>query len=125
MTSDGRGVLLVVEDHEATVRVLQRLLTQRGWRVQTAGTVAEGLQRLDSPPEPDWIFLDLMLPDGRGESVLSEVRDRNLRTRVIVMTATHDPARLADVQRLRPDALVQKPIDLDAICGMCETASAD
>ncbi|MEO6809838.1 MAG: response regulator [Isosphaeraceae bacterium] len=110
--------LLLVEDHPATRNVLRRLLTMRGWDVLEATTIAEGLARLDPPPE--CLVLDLMLPDGDGETILRKVRDDCLPTRVVVNTGTHDPDRLSAVSELKPEALLQKPIDIEQLCQVCE-----
>jgi DNA-binding response OmpR family regulator len=117
-----RHALVLVEDHDTTRRVLARLLSLNGWEVRTASTVAEGLALLDSVP--DCIITDLMLPDGEGETVLRHVRDAGMPTRVVVTTATGDEARLARVWRLEPDAVLRKPIDVDEVCRVCETATA-
>lgn len=115
--SQSRHVLLIVEDHEATRRTLARLLTLYGWEVRTAATIAEGLRLIAD--EPDWIILDLMLPDGDGEDILRRVKEAGLGTRVAVATGTHDPARLDAVRRLGADAVLSKPIDLDEVCRLC------
>src|SRR3712207_2684031 len=112
--------LLLVEDHHATRYVLGRLLTRRGWEVVEAATIAEGLARLEPPP--DCLVLDLMLPDGPGETLLRKVREDHLPTRVIVNTGTNDPTRLDAVSDLKPEALFLKPIDLDRLCRVCEAA---
>ena len=114
--------IVLVEDHDTTRRVLARLLSLKGWQVRTAATVAEGLDLLES--EPDCVITDLMLPDGEGEAVVRRVRDSGLPTRVVVTTATGDEARLERVRRLKPDGVLRKPIDLDEVCRLCETASA-
>src|SRR4051794_21222905 len=55
--------VLVVEDDPATARVLCQVLKSRGaGLVVHAGTVADALNSLD--PAPDWVILDLDLPDG-------------------------------------------------------------
>jgi DNA-binding response OmpR family regulator len=113
-----RHVLLLVEDHETTRRTLAKLLSRRGWDVQSASTVGEGLALLDA--EPECIVLDLMLPDGEGELVLRRVREAGLRTRVAVTTGEGDEARLEAVRRLGADALLRKPIALDDLYRACE-----
>src|SRR4051794_19285678 len=116
-----RHALVLVEDHDTTRRVLAPLLSLNGWHVQTASTVAEGLALLASGP--DCVVLDLMLPDGDGETVLRRVRDERLPTRVVVATATGDEARLERIWRLKPDAVLQKPLDVDEVCRVCEPTS--
>jgi len=113
--------ILLVEDHDTTRRVLARLLSLNGWEVRTAATVAEGLDLLDQGP--DCVILDLMLPDGDGETVLRRVRDAGLQTRVVVTSATGDEARLEQVRQMGPAAVLQKPVDVEEICRVCETAT--
>jgi len=57
--------LLIVEDHEATRQVLQRLLTLKGHLVTTAGTVQEALA-IHRTERFDAVISDLGLPDGSG-----------------------------------------------------------
>jgi two-component system KDP operon response regulator KdpE len=73
--------LLIVEDHHDIRAALRRLLVHRGWQVLEAASIAEGLALLDPPP--DCIILDLMLPDGDGETVLRKVRAEGLPIRVV------------------------------------------
>src|SRR3954454_11598158 len=103
--------MLVIEDHQETRTLLSRIiaLILVGWEVAEAATVEEGLAQL-SPP-PDCVLLDLELPDGPGEDILRKVRQDHLQTRVVVNTGTTDSARLGAVSDLKPEALLQKPLD--------------
>lgn len=74
--------VLVVDDDPATAYALRRLLASRGvCEVTHVTTVAEAVAHLESPP--DWVILDLDLPDGLGLEVLDAVRVGGLRTRVV------------------------------------------
>lgn len=76
-----------------------------------ARSVSEGLSLLSSGP--DYLILDLMLPDGYGSKVLAEVRSRQLPIRVAVTTGSSDAVRLKEVADLAPDVFLLKPIDFD------------
>jgi DNA-binding response OmpR family regulator len=104
---------LVVEDDSISGSALSGILRRRGFEVDYATTVADGLRCLSE--RPDWIVLDLMLPDGTGTTILRHIRDGNLPTRVAVTTAATDPALLAEVRSLKPDLLMNKPLDLAAL----------
>lgn len=110
--------VLIVEDHEGTRKALRGIFLRRGYCVDTATTVAEALERLD--PAPSCIVLDLMLPDGKGETILEKVRQENLPSRVAVCTGSLDSSRLAAVQRLKPQALLHKPVDFNELCRACD-----
>jgi two-component system OmpR family response regulator len=116
--------VLIVEDHTPTRLALKRVFAREGWDIQTAETVAEGLAALDPPP--DCVVLDLILPDGDGESILRKIRADGLPTRVVaVTTGVSDPNRLAEVARLRPDVLLTKPIDPEILCRLCRAEVGD
>jgi DNA-binding response OmpR family regulator len=102
--------LLIVEDDRSLLEVWKTIFSTRGWVVSTATTLAEGLAQLQ--PTPDYLILDLELPDGRGEAILRQIRELGLKTRVAVTTGSDDLARLID---LHPEALFQKPVDVAAI----------
>ena len=102
--------VLLVEDDPPTVHALETLLRHHRFDVTVAATVDAALRLLDDA-EPDAVLLDLMLPDGDGIRILQAVRERQLSTRVAVLTGVGDLARLDRVRALRPDAMLQKPVD--------------
>jgi len=102
--------LLVVEDDEMSQRAWQALFARRGWDVVIAGTLAGGLALLT--PVPDYLILDLLLPDGDGLAILGKIRADGLKTLVSVTTGTCDPARLVIVRGFQPEGLFEKPVDI-------------
>jgi len=111
--------MLLVEDDRTTCDLLCSIFAHHGWEVEVATTVADGLARLDPPP--DLLVLDLSLPDGDGTELLRQVRSAHLPTCVAVTTG-YDPARLRAVSQWAPDALLQKPIEVDEIFQACDLA---
>jgi CheY-like chemotaxis protein len=107
--------VLVVEDDHPTGHALQLLLTHYRYDVVTAHSVAQALEALSSGPAPDAVLLDLMLPDGDGLRVLEAIRSRGLHSQVTVLTGVGDPERLDQATKLKPDAVLQKPVDFPQI----------
>src|SRR5512135_1136017 len=118
-----RQQMLLVEDHEETRTLLRRIVSLCGWQVAEAATVAEGLDRLDPPP--DCLVLDLRLPDGNGETILRTVREADLPTRVVINTAECDAERMREVSDLKPDAILQKPLDSKGLRTICAGMRAE
>jgi DNA-binding response OmpR family regulator len=108
---------MIVEDDPATRKRPGGISSHRGRDVRSAPTAEEGL-------EPDFLILDLGLPDGDGETVFGAVRGAGLATRVIVCTGMVDPMRLLRLGRMRPDVTLIKPIDADVIARLCESWEA-
>jgi CheY-like chemotaxis protein len=109
--------LLVVEDHEGTRRLMTRLLRRWGWDVMEAGSLADCLQLEDK--RVDCALVDLVLPDGDGESIVRALRSVDAETRIVVCTAVVDRERLRRARALGASAVLEKPFDsreLEAAC---------
>ena len=101
--------MLVVEDDRAARRAVTRILRTQGYSVTEAGSVADAMAGLAQ--RPDWVLLDLMLPDGCGSEVLEKVHADRLMTRVCVVTGCA-PAKLEEVRLLGPDHVLIEPLDV-------------
>jgi two-component system OmpR family response regulator len=112
--------LVIVEDDPGACRALATFFSRCGWTVRTGGSVAEAVRLLDLDPKPDALILDLMLPDGNGETVLRKVREAGLPTRVTVYTGSTDTKAFLKVRALKPDLLLIKPVGAEALCKLCE-----
>jgi DNA-binding response OmpR family regulator len=98
--------LLIVEDDRITCKLLRLIFAEMGLDVITAHTVADGLALLGT--RPDYLVLDMTLPDGEGREILERVRQEGLRTRVIVTTGW---GAACGVEDLQPDSVLCKPIE--------------
>ena len=117
-TVEGRGAqdpfrILLIEDDFASHQMLRKILVRLGCEVTSAMTVAGGLALLDT--EPNGVILDLMLPDGDGETILRKIRSDRRPIRVAVTTGEGDLDRLRRVGELGPELLIRKPINLDEL----------
>jgi ATP-binding cassette subfamily B protein len=83
---------------------LQRILEEKGARVQTFGRAADALRSLEALSHPDWpdiLISDVALPDEDGYSVIRHVRvleeqrhtELTARTPAIALTAGEDGTR--------------------------------
>jgi hypothetical protein len=64
----------------------------------------------------------LVLGDGPGETVLRQVVEDNLPTRVLLCTGASDTVRLARAAWLGPEAVFGKPLDVEEVVRACESA---
>lgn len=80
------NVILVVDD-ELEIRVLlSRFLERKGFEVFSAGTLSEG-RKLVGERNPDFIFLDVNLPDGNGLKELKRWSYDFESLKIIMMSA--------------------------------------
>jgi len=76
--------VLVVDDEESVRRTTQRILGQRGYRVNACGlfdAVEVALRE-----EPDLVLLDLSMDIARGREIVEEIQAQGLDAKVIVST---------------------------------------
>ncbi len=84
-----RNKVLVVDDEQSIVTLLQYNLEQAGYEVITAMDGEEG-KRLAEADSPDLVVLDLMLPKLDGMEVCKQLRQKNIMTPILMLTAKDD-----------------------------------
>jgi two-component system OmpR family response regulator len=103
--------LLVVEDEPRMADLLRRGLGEEGFAVDVAGTAADAVW-FASENEYDGVVLDVLLPDGDGFDVLTELRAGGRWAPVLMLTARdalEDRVRGLD---LGADDYMIKPFEL-------------
>ena len=109
---DGEGPrrrVLIVEDEPCSRAAMGVLCRLFGLETHAATLLSEALALLDLGP--DFVILDLVLPDGSGLELLRRVRSENRPVRVAVVTGVSGGPELDAVRALNPDRLLFKPVD--------------
>jgi DNA-binding response OmpR family regulator len=88
------GRILLVEDHAHTARVFSTLLTQDGYLVTIASTLAEGMKACESDSF-DLLICDVRLPDGDGIGLLQAAREHCRAVAGIVVSGFDESERRA------------------------------
>ncbi len=78
--------VLVVEDERKISTYVKRGLEEQGYAVDTVFTGREALDWAEAAPY-DMIILDILLPEIDGLTVCRELRKRNNRTPILMLTA--------------------------------------
>jgi len=99
--------VLVVDDEPQIVRGLKVILRSEGYEVQTAESVAEALDAVAVRP-PDALVLDLVLPDGSGVDVCTEVRSWS-GLPIVVLSAVGDEREKVRALDAGADDYITKP----------------
>ena len=100
---------LIVEDQPLERKAMERLVKSLGHEVETAGSVAEAMEKLACCGR---LLLDMNLPDGDGTMILRHIRTEGLPVKVAVISGTTDAHILDDLSTLYPDAIFFKPPDI-------------
>jgi adenylate cyclase len=105
-----RTTILVVDDVVPNVRLLEAVLTPRGYDVVTATDGHAALELVGSA-QPDLVLLDVMMPEMDGYEVCRRIRadDETAVLPVIMVTASTDEKTKAI--EVGADDLIGKPFD--------------
>lgn len=80
-----KGNILVVDDELGIRRGCQRALEPEGYNVETAVSLQEARQKINSFSY-DLILLDVMMPDGRGMDLLAPIHSQDPETVIAIIT---------------------------------------
>ena len=100
--------ILIVEDNQAAARSSELMLASEGHNVSVTSSGEEGVE-LAEIYEHDCILLDLDLEDISGMEALRQLRAKNNRTPVIMVTGDADVDRKVKALSLGADDYVTKP----------------
>src|SRR3712207_6163065 len=103
--------VLAVDDQPANLRLLEAVLTPRGYHVRTAGSGRQALDEL-AKADIDLVLLDIVMPDMDGYQVCRAIRadERLAYLPVVMITASDNQQRLAALEA-GADDFVAKPFD--------------
>jgi len=107
--------VLIVDDEKLLVRTLSNALKEAGYKITIAGSAEQAEKHVFGDPPFDLIILDNRLPKESGIEVVKRVRERSVRSKVILMTAYETPEVKSEAKRLRVDRYLKKPFDLTAL----------
>ncbi len=102
--------ILIIEDNDAVLLGLEKTFTEENFEVVTARTGENGLAKIESQ-NPDVIVLDIMLPGMSGFEMLKKLRDKQIRTPLMLLTARDDVTDKILGLELGADDYVTKPFN--------------
>jgi len=105
--------ILVVDDSTTNVVLLEAILDEKGYKIETALNAKEAYSIIEKDT-PDLILLDLLMPKISGFDFLEEIRKspKTMNTPVIVVSALTDEENVDKIMKMGAIDFVKKPIDL-------------
>lgn len=114
-TGGEQATVLVVDDEEAVRESFSVYLSSEGYEVRTAETGADALAAAGE--SVDVVLLDRRLPDRDGESVLAELRARNVDCQIALVTAVQPDFGMVQIDC---DDYLVKPVDREDLLATVE-----
>jgi two-component system nitrate/nitrite response regulator NarL len=107
--------IVVCDDDRLLLESLSRALELKGFTVEAATSAPHEAVAAVQRFRPDVLLIDLGFPEGDGLDAAREVRRNYPGTRVVILTASEDPASLLEADKLGLAGYVGKDQRLDGI----------
>lgn len=103
--------ILIIDDDVDNLRLVAKTLSHDGYKVETANSGEEGIQKL-SLMTPDLVILDRNMPGMSGVDTLTHLRNRDLYVSVIFLTAQGSTESIIQGLDAGADDYVCKPFNV-------------
>jgi len=114
--------ILLVDDEPGMLRYIRTLLEVDDYKVETATTGEEALQRVQKGMQPDLVLLDLLMPGIDGIQTLEQLRQLQPGVKVVMLSCVSDTRKVVQAMRLGAHDYLTKPFqkaELDAVINQC------
>ena len=113
MTESNRVV--IVDDNEDIVSAFSDILEIGGFNVVGVGYNGKDAVSLYTKHKPDFIFLDVMMPIMNGIQAQKEIKEKNPKANVIMVTADNGTDVIQELEKLNATAIIIKPFKIEII----------
>jgi len=113
--------ILVIDDKDAMRKMMSQTLAEEGYIVDTAANGPEGIEKAKAR-QFDLVITDLKMPDMDGLEVLSQLKEINTETAVIVMTAYGTIEAAVSAMRKGAFDFLAKPFESEHMLVLVEKA---
>jgi two-component system, NtrC family, response regulator AtoC len=114
--------ILLVDDEPGMLRYIRTLLEVDDYKVETATTGEEALQRLEKGFQPDLVLLDVLMPGIDGLETLEKLRQKRPGLKVVMLSCVNDTRKVVQAMRLGAQDYLTKPFqkaELDRVLDLC------
>ena len=111
----GRARILAIDDQRYFQELIQGLLEDAGFDVQTAGSGEEALQVLEQQ-DFDVVVTDLVMPGVDGPELVHRIKERYPAQELVVVTGVVDVRTAVEAMKEGATDYILKPFDRDALC---------
>ncbi len=113
--------ILVIDDKDSMRKMMSQTLLEEGYLVETAANGPDGMEKIRSK-QYDLVITDLKMPDMDGLTVLSNIKEVNQDTAVIVMTAYGTIETAVSAMKMGAYDFLTKPFDSEHMLVLVDKA---
>ena len=109
-----RRKILVIDDEPELLMLMMEMLTDEGCHALSAANGPDGI-RLNEQENPDLIILDLRMPEMDGIETLRQIRKKDDKVKVVILTGYGSPDTIRDAADLNVSEYLSKPFENDQL----------
>src|ERR1700716_298907 len=103
--------ILVVDDEPSIRKYLQTLLEVDGFDVETVSSGKEALGKINTGERPDFIILDVLMPEMNGLDTLKELMQLDRTLNVIMLSCSNEVGTVVEAIRIGAHDYLTKPFE--------------
>lgn len=103
--------ILVVDDEPSIRKYLQTLLEVEGFAVETLSSGPEAIKKITDGDRPDFIILDVLMPEMSGIETLKELLQIDRSLNVIMLSCSNEVGVVVEAIRLGAHDYLTKPFE--------------
>lgn len=113
--------ILLIDDEPDACMLFKKILEGKGFNVFTATSAENGLKAYKKE-KPYIVFLDIVMPDKDGITLLKKMRDINPKQIVIMITGFGEIRSVRAAMKLGAYDYISKPLDIKAVISSIKDA---
>src|SRR5271170_7016554 len=103
--------ILVVDDEPSIRKYLQTLLEVDGYDVETVSTGKEAIDKVSKGDRPDFVILDVLMPEMSGLDTLKELMQVDRTLNVIMLSCSNEVGTVVEAIRIGAHDYLTKPFE--------------
>ncbi|MGH9708321.1 MAG: response regulator, partial [Candidatus Acidiferrales bacterium] len=103
--------ILVVDDEPSIRKYLQTLLEVDGFDVSTVPTGKEALSKIGGGERPDFVILDVLMPEMDGLETLRQLMQLDRKLNVIMLSCSNEVTTVVEAIRIGALDYLTKPFE--------------
>ena len=117
----------IVEDEELERRALRTILSKKVEGINIVGEARNGAEamQLINNHSLDLILVDINIPKPNGLEIIQSIRQKNMKTKVVILTAYDYFEIMQRAIHLKADSFLLKPVKTDELLGVVNSCLSD
>src|SRR5580765_7590225 len=103
--------ILVVDDEPSIRKYLQTLLEVDGFDVETVNSGREAIKQISEGKRPDFVILDVLMPEMSGLDTLKELMQLDRTLNVIMLSCSNEVGTVVEAIRIGAHDYLTKPFE--------------